>query len=137
MGGSGASFPHGLNRGHTGTCPLTRLITAVSGGHASVDKDFATDGGIPSGNVQARLLEFTGAGCDAVPGGNTLLGDSRIPCDAPMEASSEIPKGIVTNATERPHSTPERVLATAIKRLTTHLTVLVPMVTNGTLRTDR
>ena len=62
---------HGVRRGHAifaGTGPLTRLVAAVSAGHASVDKNFAASSGVARGNVEASLLHQAGARVDAVPG---------------------------------------------------------------------
>ena len=92
---------------------------------------------IPGGDVQTSLLKTTSPRIDTIPSRNALLSFGRVPSDEPMEPSSEIAKGIVTDAAERPRITLERVLTTAIKRLPTHTTVLVPVVTDGPLRADR
>ena len=72
---------------------------------------------IPGGDVQACLLKHTGTGVHTIPGGHTLLSLGRITRDEPMKPSSEIAKGIVTNAPGRPALALERVLATRAKRL--------------------
>ena len=137
---AGVLVVHRVGRCETifvGPGPLTRRVAAVSAGHRSVHKDRPPMDSVPGGDVKACLLKHTGTGVYTVPSGHPLLGCSRVPSDEPMKPSSEVAKGVVTNAPERPHLTFERVFAAAIKRCATQCTMLVPMLTNSTLGTDR
>ena len=61
---------HSVCRSHsifTGAGPLTRLVAAVSAGHASVEKDFVTAASIPSSHVKASFLENLCAGGSPCP----------------------------------------------------------------------
>ena len=105
----------------------------MSAGHASVDKDFATAGSIPSSHIETGFLKNASSGVHPVPGHDT----GHVAGDPGVERRGEVTQAVVAAFPRGADLTLQRVLPPRVKRLTTEGAIPPAVLASSTGRADR
>jgi hypothetical protein len=109
----------------------------MSAGHTSVDKDFATAGGIPSSHVETGFLKNASSGVHPVPGHDPLLLASDVAGDLGVERRGKVTQAVVAAFPRRADLALQRVLPPRVKRLTAEGAIPPAVLASSTGRADR